>query len=75
MLKDPKISQLEISIGYAWIIADKIKAFYDREAANEMKASDKNGDGKVSREEMMARLENSQQNLFFKQTTKMKMEN
>ena len=57
MLKDPKTRQLEISLGYAWMIADITKADFDRKAAIDMQAKDANGDGKVSREEMFARFE------------------
>lgn len=41
------------------MIGDKAKAdYYDRKAANEIEAGDKNGDGKVNREEMMERFDN-----------------
>lgn len=59
ILKDPNKNQSMKILAFALEIGDlkTAKAYHDKDAANEVRENDKNGDGKLSKEDWMVQLQ------------------
>ena len=61
VLKDPNMNQWEMSFLLPCMIGDEAKAENDKMASNQIQVADKNGDGKLSRKEMIAGFKNAKE--------------